>query len=501
MPADVPVELPVDGTGRLITTALGWSLANSLAARLGTVVLGLVLARLLLPEAYGRFAVAFVVLSVAQSVNELGVTVVVLRSSEVGSERTATTIAMLGSAVTAGLVVASAPVLAASFGAPAATGLIRLLALGIVVDGVAAIPAALLARRFLQKRRAVADLAGLVASAACAVPLATSGAGAWSLVAGMLVGNVVSTALVVRFAPDRLRPGWSWPEARGLLAAGLPLAATSLLAVAIVDVDYAVVGRTLGSAQLGAYLLAFNLSSWPVNLLSATVRRIAVPAFARLAAGGRLTVEVVVRSMQALGALAGAVAVSLSVLAGPVVAALYGPVWSDAVAAVRWLALLGAIRVVVDVADDLLTALGRSVDLVVCQVVWLAALVVALPIGARSGGVGGVAAAHCAVAAFVVLPVRIVALGRASFPVRPVVRALAAPILAGVVAAAVLTRLRRPETRPLLEVALLGPAGALLFIVALLAVMSLTNADRRVIRRVYRLPGRLVRRDEPSSVC
>jgi PST family polysaccharide transporter len=480
----------VGGTAPTITSALGWSLANSLVARLGTVLLGLVLARLLVPEAYGGFAVALVVLVVAQSMNELGVSVVVLRSGVTGSERTATTLALGSSVIVAGVVVASAPAISGAFGVPGAVRLVQVLAIGIVVDGIATMPNVMLARRFLQQRRAVADLAGLVGSAAVSMPLAVGGAGSWSLVAGTLTGNVVSAALVVALAPDRPVPGWSRSDATALLAAGLPLAATSLLAIAIVNVDYVVVGRSLGPARLGAYLLAFNLASWPVNVLSVAVRRIAVPAFAQLAAGGRLSVEVVARSMQGLGALAGVAAVSLSMLAGPVVELLYGAVWSDAVGAVRWLALLGAVRVLVDVVDDLLTALGRARDLVVCQSVWLASLGAALPVGAAVGGIEGVAAAHCVIAVVVVVPMRFAVLERASFRAWSVVRALAAPLVAGVVTGAVLTSVRPALGSPLAEVVVLGSVGLLTFAVALVVVMSLTSTDRMALR----LAGSQIRR-------
>ena len=64
---------------------------------------------------------------------------------------------------------------------------------------------------------------------------------------------------------------------------GLPLAGTSLVLLATLNVDYVVVGRQLGTTALVLYLLAFNLSSWPSNLLSIAVRRVAIPGFARLA--------------------------------------------------------------------------------------------------------------------------------------------------------------------------------------------------------------------------
>ena len=73
---------------------------------------------------------------------------------------------------------ACGPALAATLNAPAATGLLRLMALGVVIDGCSSIPNALLTRNFLQGKRLIADLAGFVISAALTIGLAATGHGA-----------------------------------------------------------------------------------------------------------------------------------------------------------------------------------------------------------------------------------------------------------------------------------------------------------------------------------
>ena len=45
----------------------------------------------------------------------------------------------------------------------------------------------------------------------------------------------------------------------------------------------AIVSATLGPAALGFYQLAFNISSWPVQSISAAARRVSFAGFSRLA--------------------------------------------------------------------------------------------------------------------------------------------------------------------------------------------------------------------------
>ena len=68
-----------------------------------------------------------------------------------------------------------------------------------------------------------------------------------------------------------------------MLSVGLPMAFAYLFTEAVNNLDYVVVGRVL-DRPLGLYLMAFNLSSWPVTTLSISISRVSVPGFAGLSA-------------------------------------------------------------------------------------------------------------------------------------------------------------------------------------------------------------------------
>ncbi len=63
----------------LASRALGWSFISNLTARVGTLPLGIVLARLLGPHSFGTFAVAMVVLVALLSFNDLSVSLAIVR--------------------------------------------------------------------------------------------------------------------------------------------------------------------------------------------------------------------------------------------------------------------------------------------------------------------------------------------------------------------------------------------------------------------------------------
>ena len=63
----------------LASRALGWSFASNLIARVGTLPIGIVLARLLGPHAFGTYAVALVALVALLSFNDLSVSLAIVR--------------------------------------------------------------------------------------------------------------------------------------------------------------------------------------------------------------------------------------------------------------------------------------------------------------------------------------------------------------------------------------------------------------------------------------
>jgi len=424
--------VPEQGLGHRVGRGLGWSFLNNVVSRLGSLLSGIVLARLLAPADFGVFAVALVVLNAGLSMNELGVSLAVVRWQE-GIERiapTVTTLALGWSVLLYGICYFSAPMLASSLNAPDAAPLIRVLSLAILLDAIACVCAALITRHFMQRTRMAIDSISFVVGTSVSIVLAVNGMGAWCIVWGFLVTSAVCTVLTIAWAPARYLPGFDGEAARSLLAFGLPLAGSSILVFLMVNVDYVVVGRLLGSEALGFYLLAFNLCSWPVALISVAVRRVSLAGFSRIA-------DEPWRAGAAFSRAAGLIlAVTLplcAVLAGyapAVITFLYGEKWIPSADALRLLCVLGAARVAVELAYDYLVAVGRTTSNFAVQVLWLLLLVPALVVGANRGGILGVAAGHAVIAGLVIGPVYAVALRRAHVSLRSLARESLRPVLA-----------------------------------------------------------------------
>lgn len=418
--------------------ALGWSFSNTLMAKLGSVAVGIVLARLLGPREFGTFAVASVALTIMTNVNDLGVSLAIVRWP--GDPReiapTVTTISVITSGVLYVACYFGAPGYSAAMGAPAATEVVRVLSLVILIDGFATAPIGLLQRNFRADHRTVADQVNVWLGMLLTLGLALGGLGAMSLAIGRVAGCLAAVGLLVHLSPEPLRFGFNRREARALLRFGLPLAGTGVIAFAIANVDQLVVGRMLGVTALGFFVLAANLSSWPSAAFSEPISQVAPAALARL----QHDPSAMRTSFETMLALVSAVTVPVCLVesgsAAPLIRIVYGNHWLPAHQPLIWLALLAALQIFFQLTLDYFAVLGRSRMLIALQTAWLVALVPSLIAGARMQGVAGVAFAEFAVAVVLPLPWYLVSLHRAGLRGRSLAMRLGLPLLGAAAAGA-----------------------------------------------------------------
>lgn len=442
-----------------VTKALGLSFLNTAVGRLGTVLTGILLAHILVPADFGAFAVALVALTALLSINELGVSIALVRWP--GNPRdiapTVNTISMISSGVLYAICWFGAPEFADQLGSPGAAGVVRLLCGSVLIDGATAAAAQFVNREFRQGARLVVDFVNLGLTTGVTVAFALAGFGPWSLAIGRLVGNGLSAVLLFRLVSLWPKLGFDRRYARELIRMGLPLAGASLLTVAMLNVDYVITGHVLGAVALGLYLQAFNLASWPVNMFSTVVRRVSLAAFARVQHDPEKRQEVLARLTGLLMAATLPVCALLGLLALPLVTTLYGREWQGATGALEFLVILGAVRVAGELGYDYLVALGYGRRTMWLQAGWFAALVVFLPIGARLDGIRGVGGAHAAVAVLLVLPAFAFAIRTTGVPIGVLARAIARPMIGCALLVVVLLEVRW-HTSPSLDRLLIGGA-------------------------------------------
>ncbi|WP_433057158.1 lipopolysaccharide biosynthesis protein [Dactylosporangium sp. CS-033363] len=451
---------------RKVAAATRWSLINTVVRRVGTFASGVVLARLFFgPTEWGLYAVGLLVLAMLLSLNEMGVSLALVRW-EGDIKRFAPTVLTLSTASSTAfyvLLYVTAPTVARLLGSPDATMMLRLLCLSVIIDGIACVPLAKLNRDFEQFWRTLVDILNFVVNTAVTIVLAAMHVGALAFAWGSLAGNIVALVGFSLAAPGMLKFGWDRQLAGKLYRFGLPLAAASLLTLGIVNLDSVVVGSILGPAALGLYAMAFNMSSWPVRMVSETARRVSFAGFSRLADSPDAFAAGFTRALSLVVAASVPMCVLLGVLADPVIRFVYGDQWGGAAVALQWLVVLGFVRVTVELAYDGIAARRRE-TLMLMQGWWLFALIPILIWFAHVWGIDGVAAGQALVAGVLVAPVFLFVLHRMGIRTGGVLRACLMPALGGIAMGLAAWGVHHAIGNGFLGLALAGIAGTAVYL-------------------------------------
>ena len=474
--------------GRQAGRGLRWALVGNLVGKLGSFAMGLVLARLLAPSDFGVFAVALAAMQFVMHVNDVGLIAATVQwrgKLEEMAPTAATMAAAFSVFIYAGFWFA-APVLASVTHLPEATGVVRLLTVVILIDGITAVRSAVLMREFRQHQLIRANLVGLVANAAVAISLAFAGAGPYAFAGGLVAGAAVTGVLVFRFAAVPVQAGFDRAIARRLMKFGIPLAASLGVEAVLLNTDYIVIGHDETATLLGFYLLAFNVSTWALSVITAAVRYVSVAGFSRLSEVDKETLSAGVgRSVPLLVTVLLPIAVLTGCLGSPLIEVLYGAKWLPAAPVLPFLMILTVVRVLVSFAMDILMGAGSSRSTLIVNLCWAVVLVPALIVGTKNGSIVGTGIAHAGVALVVALPVTLVALHRIGVRLTPLVQPLVRPVLGGVLSGAVALGVAHAVgPSPVLQLVLGGAAGALVYVAVAVPPAQL----RQVLAALRRRP-------------
>lgn len=349
------------GIGTRTFRGMVWSYGSFFGVRFASLVTTAILARLLVPKDFGLIALATTFMAFLDMLQGLGVSQALVVSDESQLDAEADTAFAISSLVGIGLWLLSAalgPVAAALFHQPRLVEIMPVLGLTFVMYGLGATHYALAMRAIDFRSRTAAELADALFRGAVGIVLALSGLGVWSLVCGYVAGTAAMTVVLwrmVRWRP-RLRP--QRRHLRKLLSFGGALTGVAIMGAFLNQFDNALVGRVLGSTQLGFYSIAGRLPYLFIISLAVATGQVLFPAFASLKGEGMRRGFLI--SMRYTAVISLPLTALLITLAQPITLAVFGPQWRPAVTATQVLCLWALMSPVSMVCGNAIKACGRA---------------------------------------------------------------------------------------------------------------------------------------------
>lgn len=472
-----------------LAASVRWVAAAQAARVLSQLVSMVVLARLLLPEAYGLMAMAMTVTNLAYLFRDLGVSTIIIRQPNLSAPLQATLYWLnlgLGLAM-AVLLMALAPLLALAFREPRLAPLIGVLALAFPLSSLGVVHLAVMEREAQFRRLARIEAWAALGGLGLALVLAAGGAGVWSLAAQMLAASALSALqahLALRWRPARVFAG---VELRTLFGFGARFSLFQLVVYLERNADSMIIGRLLSPAALGLYSMAYKVMLFPLQNITAIATRALLPAMSRQLErpGGQAALgQLYLRATAGIALLTAPMMAGLFMLREPFVLLLFGPRWLAVADLLRWLAAVGFIQSLTASTGAVFVALGKARLLLRLGLLGAALQVGAFLIGVR-GGIEGVAMAYCLANLLNLLPALVCVALLLDISARRAALALGKPLVGAAIMLLVLSVWRHSAAAAALPLGAgfwLGVAlGALSYGAALMLLLKQDLSDMRAL--------------------
>ena len=319
-----------------------------------------VLARLIPPAEFGRFALAAIVGELALLIPSEGVGAALVQRKEVTRDRLQAGFYMAlvwSVGLTVVILLAAVTIIPPLFDERTARS-VMLATPGIIIASFSTVPMALLRRRLAFRRLAMINAASTTLRAVASVVLAFAGLGASALVLGGLAAGTLATVVAwVAAPPPPPRPRRE--ARRDILGYGLPASLAAASWVGFRNCDYAIVAARLGPLQAGYYFRAYVLAVEYQKKISLVMGQVGFPVLARAASAEERS-SLQSQMVKLLTTTLFPLLCMLTILAPTAVPWVFGPAWEPAVVPTQILALGGAATLVIDAAGAALMAAGRS---------------------------------------------------------------------------------------------------------------------------------------------
>jgi O-antigen/teichoic acid export membrane protein len=293
----------------------------------------MVMARLLVPQDFGLFAMVTTVMGFLIIFQDPGLSTATVQRQEITHAQVSNlfwvNVAVGGVATL--LVAASAPAVAWFYREPRLVGITLVLSITFVLASSAVQHSALLNRQMRFGVIAMIDVVSMLTGYLTGIGLALSGYGYWALVFAYLVQ--VTIRLVLTWLISRWRPRLPSRNTQTghLLSFGANITAGSLMYELARGADSLLIGRFFGAAAVGLYSRGSILLMRPVQQFIIPINAVLVPALSRIQSQHDRYRRTFLQVFEAIALISFLFTGLFLALSRPVTLAVLGPKWEGAI--------------------------------------------------------------------------------------------------------------------------------------------------------------------------
>ncbi len=378
------------------TKGILWNAVEKFSVQAGSFVIGIVLARILIPEDFGLIGMLSIFIAISQSFIDSGMGAGLIQKKN-RTEIDFSTVFVFNFLVSTLFYVVlffSAPLIADFYNTPQLVLLTRVLTINIIINSLAIVQRTRLTINIDFKTIAKVNVVSVISGGVFGVYFAYNGFGVWALV----IQNLIRTSITVimfwvlsKWKPSLLFSKQSFKELFGF---GSKLLIAGLYAQTLNNIYNITIGKAYSSSELGFYTRAKTFAETSAGTVTGILQQVTFPILASLQDDKKRLVSVYRRLIKMTAFFIFPVMTLLALLADPFIRLLLTEKWMPAVPLLQWMCFARIFYPISIINMTILSAIGRSdlflkVDLSKLPLIVLA-LIITIPLGVKAMVIGHV---------------------------------------------------------------------------------------------------------------
>jgi teichuronic acid exporter len=379
------------------TKGIIWSAVDKFTAQLGQFIVGVILARILVPEDFGLIGMLVIFIALSQTFVESGLgTGLIQRQNR--SEIDFSTLFVFNLGVSSFfylILFIAAPFISVFFEKPQLTDLARVLSLSLFLNAFAIVQRTKLIIAIDFKSIAKSNIIGMFAGGLCGVIAAVNGYGVWSLVFQTLTGSFVSSVSLWFLSKWSPSIAFSIKSFKLLFRYGSKLLIASLYAQILNNVYNVCLGKFYPAATLGYYTRAKTFADISAGTIVTVLQQSTFPILTSVQNDRERLISIFSKMIRMSAFFIIPIMTLIALLAKPIVILLFTDKWVSLIPLLQWMVFARVFFPMSVLNMNLLNSIGRSdlylkVDLSKLPLT-LVVMIITIPLGVKAIIIGHVA--------------------------------------------------------------------------------------------------------------
>ena len=320
---------------------MAWTGAERLANIVIQFIIGIIIARVLMPSDYGIIGMLAIFIAIAQSILDSGFANALIQKKDRNDIDYSTVFYfnIVVSILIYALFYISSPFIAKFYDMPILTDVARVVSLSLIINGFSVVQTAKLSIDLNFKLQSIASIVSVLIAGGVGILMAYRGLGVWALVAQSVITAVVRTLILWLYSS--WRPIWifSVESFNQLFAFGSKLLCSGLINTIYDNLYTLVIGRFFSVAEVGYFTRGNQFALLPSSVITQMVLKVNYPILSSLQDDDVKLIAAYKKLLRVPIYILYPILFGLGVLAEPLVLIMLGSKWLPCVQYIQILCL------------------------------------------------------------------------------------------------------------------------------------------------------------------